>query len=401
MILFVFYFSYLLQIAFWFVFFGKFVFFSKKTQAKAYDTENKDLECRIDFSFSLFETQADAYATESGVSVVIAARNELENLQKLLPKLLSQNYSLFEIVIVDDRSTDETAVFLEKMQQENPHLHCIRILEKPEKISGKKNALSAGIQKAKYDLLLLTDADCLPSSENWIKRMMNPFFDTKIDIVLGYSPYEVRNSWLNYMIQFETWLTLMQYFSAYIWKIPYMGVGRNLAYRKSVFLEKKGFEKHQEWAGGDDDLLMNEASHFGNTAIVWDEQAHCISKPSLSYKAWLKQKIRHLSVGTQYKMRDRVWIGTFVLSYSLFWFSVLFVLSLPNCLPNVLFCVLTRWFLVGLVFKKWIEKLHSTEQKNRRNILFFLFFLDFLYIFHYIFIGLVSLFSGKTIKWKN
>ena len=97
-------------------------------------------------------------------------------------------------------------------------------------------------------------------------------------------------------------------------------------------------------------------------------------------------------------MRDRVWIGTFVLSYSLFWFSVLFVLSLPNYLPNVLFCVLTRWLLVELIFKKWIEKLHSTEQKNRHQILFFL---DFLFIFHYIFIGLASLFSGKTIKWKN
>lgn len=384
MILFILYFSYSLQIVFWLIFFGKFIFFqknTKKTQAKAYATENTNFE--------------------QGVSVVVAARNEHENLQKLLPKLLSQNYSLFEIVIVDDRSTDETAVFLEKMQAENPCLTWLRILEKPTKISGKKNALSAGIHKAKYDLLLLTDADCLPNSENWIKLMTMPFFDSKTEIVLGYSPYEVQNTWLNRMIQFETWLTLMQYFSAYNWQIPYMGVGRNLAYRKSVFLEKKGFEKHQEWAGGDDDLLINEASRFENTKIVWDEESHCISKPSPNYKAWLRQKMRHLAVGTQYKLRDRVWIGTFVLSYSLFWFSVLFFLSLPNYLPNVLFCLLTRWFLVELILKKWIEKLHSTGQKNRHQILFFLFFLDFLYIFHYIFIGLASLFSGKTIKWKN
>lgn len=385
MILFILYFSYFIQIAFWLVFFGKFIFFRKKKTEEAF----------------LFSENSEQESSLYGVSVVVAARNEHENLQKLLPKLLSQNYSHFEIVIVDDRSTDETAIFLEKMQSQNPHLKSVRILEKPEKISGKKNALTAGIRTAQYDLLLLTDADCLPHSENWIKQMVKPFSDPKTEIVLGYSPYEVQNSWLNRMIQFETWLTLIQYFSAYSWRIPYMGVGRNLAYRKNIFFEKKGFEKHQEWAGGDDDLLINEASWFGNTKIVWDEESHCISKPSPNYKAWLRQKIRHLSVGTQYKMRDRLWIGTFVLSYSLFWFSVLFVLSLPNCLPNVLFCSLTRWLLVGLILKKWIEKLHSTGQKNRLQILFFLFFLDFLYIFHYIFIGLASLFSGKTIKWKN
>ncbi|MCF6360946.1 MAG: glycosyltransferase, partial [Cyclobacteriaceae bacterium] len=192
-----------------------------------------------------------------GVSVVVAANNELQNLQQLIPLLLKQSYHTYEIIIVDDRSSDGSYDYLLGLSQQEPNLKLLQVSELPDHLNGKKYALTLGIKAASYDQILLTDADCSPLSNNWISSFANSW-DSQTSFVLGFSEYERKKGLLNYFIRFETILTGIQYVSAAVLGKPYMGVGRNLSYSKTLFLSKKGFHGFQGVTGGDDDLFVNK-----------------------------------------------------------------------------------------------------------------------------------------------
>ena len=325
------------------------------------------------------------------VSVIIAARNEADNLPRLLKALTRQKHTTFEIIVINDRSTDDTGKIITAFGQDFPHIKRIDIDQVPKGWNPKKHALSQGIQMAKYPILLLTDADCAPKSDLWIKTMADGF-DKLANFVLGFSPYEKNRGLLNQWIQFETLYTGMQYLSSAINGYPYMGVGRNLAYRKNIF-SRHGFKGYEHVTGGDDDIFVNRHADFLNTNICIAEEAHMVSQPESNWSDYFKQKIRHLSVGKYYCPKSRTGLALFSLSNWVGWFTF-FCLLLAGFQTYLILALLC---IRGVVFYTIFTRI---GQKLRIKMMYGLLpVLEMIHSFLYPFVGLYALMS-KKIKWK-
>lgn len=242
------------------------------------------------------------------ISVIICARNEAENLQRFLPTVLEQNYPNFEVIVVNDRSWDETNDVLEDFKKKYTHLKTVQISDGEKFIAGKKFAVSMGIKASSNDWLVFTDADCEPASSFWLLGMQRPQ-DTQKEILLGYSPYFKQSGLLNALIRFETFFTAVNYLSFALQGMPYMGVGRNMAYHKALFFKSKGFASHMHIPSGDDDLFVNANANRGNTGIMIHPDAHVNSIPNNTWKGYLRQKKRHFGAGRLYKPKHQ-WILT-------------------------------------------------------------------------------------------
>ena len=252
------------------------------------------------FSFSKIKSSENNF--NQPVSVIICAKNEAKNLTKNLPFFLKQSYKNFELVLINDRSNDRTLKVMEQFKKEaSISVKIVNILVNEQFWGSKKYALTLGIKAATHEHLLFTDADCIPISENWITEMTSKFSEEH-QIVLGYGAYEkIKKSWLNRLIRFETLLTAIQYFGYAKIGIPYMGVGRNLAYTKSVFFDVNGFANHMHINSGDDDLFINQVATKQNTAISFSKDSFTESIPKTNFKDWIHQKRRHISTASFYK----------------------------------------------------------------------------------------------------
>lgn len=236
------------------------------------------------------------------VSVVVCAKNEALNLRHCLPQLLTQDYPQYEVLVVDDDSTDDTAQVLTSLATQYPHLRTTRPDSGTQPAAkGKKKALAHGIAQAQYDLLLLTDADCHPTSSRWIAHMVAPLAQPSIDLVLGYAPLTRQSGFLNALSRLETTYTAIQYLSFALRRMPYMGVGRNIAYRKSLYEQQGGFVAHQHIASGDDDLFVRAAAHPDRLAVVLHPEAHMYSATAQDWRSFFRQKSRHLSTAPHYR----------------------------------------------------------------------------------------------------
>jgi glycosyltransferase involved in cell wall biosynthesis len=341
---------------------------------------------------AFYKETPPAEITAKGVSVIVCAWNELENLQILIPILLNQKHPQYEIIIVDDRSNDECYDYLlfESFKHENMKL--IRVNDTPWHITPKKYALTLGMKAAKYDIVLLTDADCIPQSEDWVTQMQQKFTQEK-QIILGYSPYTYHQGFLNFMIRYETFYTAVQYFSFTLAGLPYMGVGRNLAYKKSLFFKNKGFHSHLNVMGGDDDLFINEVATHTNVAICIDKQAHVISKPKITFKAWYRQKRRHLSVGKHYTLRNKLMLGMMSVSQLFFWlgFFALFFIKFG-------IWIALAGFIIRTSAQVWVLR-HIAKKLDNTIKWFFIPIFDLLYTIYYIVIG-SSVSLSKQIRWN-
>ncbi len=330
------------------------------------------------------------------VSVVVCAHDEETNLRELIPLLLSQDYSEFEIIIVNDRSNDETFDMLLTETKRDDRLRMVQVTSLPEHVNGKKYALTLGIKAAKHDWILFTDADCRPEGNQWIKAMASEFSD-ETTFVLGYSPYLSEPGFLNFFIRFESLITAIQYIGFALLNIPYMGVGRNMAYRKSFFLQNKGFNHLLHITGGDDDLFVNQYANAKNTTVVTGSESLSYSVPETTLKSFFRQKVRHLSVGKRYKFKHRILLSLFVLSWMLTWF-----IGIPLLLfPHVDFLL---FFIVPVLIIRVIMLIITTQVAVKRLGQKFpawpVLFLDFLYSIYYISTGLVALLT-KKVQWKN
>ncbi len=326
------------------------------------------------------------------VSIIICAKNEADNLQQYLPCIVEQVYPNFEVIVVNDGSTDNTSLILANFQQQYKQLKVIHITPSLRQITGKKQALAQGILAAKHDYLLLTDADCMPTSNQWLQQMAQQF-STEITVVLGYAPYLPANSFLNKCVQFETTLTAIQYLSYALLGYPYMGVGRNLAYKKSLFFESKGFQSHQQVLSGDDDLFINQVAHNKNTSINLNSKAFCYSKAASSWQEWYQQKQRHLSTGKHYQLGHQLMLGLFSLSHFLF-YGMLIV----GLIQQTYLIVLVFIYLLRLVSQLWLFKRILTHFRLK-SLWYWIPLLDFLYCFYYL-VFTPSLLLNKKIKWK-
>ncbi len=258
------------------------------------------------------------------ISIVIAARNEAANLPRLINQLVAQKYHNYEIIIVNDRSTDNSIEVLSELGSKTERIVVIEIAELPDGWNGKKHALVKGIEASKNPYILVTDADCIPDSSNWISTMTGRFSDD-IDFILGFSRYEESPGFLNHFIRYETLWTAIQYLSMALAGRPYMGVGRNLAYRKSTFLNF-GFLGVENVMGGDDDLFVNQYANSKNTRIQIHPDSITTSMPKTSWSDYFKQKIRHLSAGKHYRKKDRTRLGVFALCNLSGWILLFYLL---------------------------------------------------------------------------
>jgi glycosyltransferase involved in cell wall biosynthesis len=271
--------------------------------------------CYYWFFFSRISFHRNRPATSQQthpVSIIVCARDESRNLLKNLPGILAQHYPYtHELVIVNDNSYDDSAYVLEQFQKEFKHINVVSLTDLVKSVPGKKFPLSIGIKSAKYELLLLTDADCVPGSPQWIEKMQAPFSDSDTEVVLGYGAYKKRKGLLNKIIRFETFHTALQYLSYALAGIPYMGVGRNLSYRRDLFFRNKGFSAHNKIPGGDDDLFINQVATKRNTKVVIDPDAFTYSTPKTNWGAWYRQKTRHFGTARYYKTGHRFLLGLY------------------------------------------------------------------------------------------
>ena len=248
-------------------------------------------------------------APSAGVSVIVCARNEQVNLRDYLHALLTQDYPCFEVIVVDDGSEDATSILLEQCARDWSNLYHTFVPRGARVISSKKLALTIGIKAAHYDYILLTDADCRPESRYWIREMMSGFSDQSTELVLGFSPYFRKKGLLNRMLRYDTLFNGLQYMGMAKSGHPYMGVGRNLAYRKQTFFEHNGFQGILNKQAGDDDLFINKISKKSNTCVVCNSDSITWSVPKVKWRAWLHQKRRHLSVSPHYRSLSKLRIG--------------------------------------------------------------------------------------------
>lgn len=293
------------------------------------------------------------------VSVIICAKNEANNLKQFLPYIINQNYPEFEVVLVNDASIDNSLEVMEEFASKNNNVKIVNVENNEAFWANKKYALTLGIKASKYDYLLFTDADCKPVSKNWIKEMSSRFNKNKT-IVLGYGAYKKnKRSLLNKLIRFETVLTAIQYFSFAKFGMPYMGVGRNLAYRKDEFFKVNGFIDHMDINSGDDDLFINHIADNINTDICISPFSFTKSLPKNSFKDWFRQKRRHVSTANRYRLLHKLLLAEFYSSQLLFWVLgiLLLVLQFKTHVVLTAFAatIVVKYLIIGFSAKKLNE----------------------------------------------
>ncbi|MFT4024037.1 MAG: glycosyltransferase [Flavihumibacter sp.] len=257
------------------------------------------------------------------VSAIICARDEASNLAKNLPGILFQQYpSTHEVVVVNHNSQDDTRFLLEAFKKTFKDLQIVNLEHEAKGIPGKKYPLSIGIREAHHEILLLTDADCVPATEHWMFHMQDQY-DNDTEIVLGYGKYQQQPGLLNKLIRFETFHTAMQYLSFALAGLPYMGVGRNLSYKRQLFLNNKGFSSINHLPGGDDDLFIHKVANSRNTRIQVHPDSFTVSMPKQHFGDWLRQKNRHYSTGKYYSGKFKFLLGLFSLTQFLYYPALL------------------------------------------------------------------------------
>jgi hypothetical protein len=341
---------------------------------------------------AFFKQKNDFLRTDQPVSVIVCARDEFYNLKETLPQLLAQDYSNYEVVVIDHGSEDETPYFLHDLAKEHTNLKIVNVPQDLNFFTGKKFPLSIGIKSASYDLLLFTDADCVPRSNQWLRRLAGNFTEGT-EIVLGYGAYKRTGSLLNSLIRFDTFRIAMNYLGFARLGMPYMGVGRNMAYRKSLFYKQNGFISHYRVQSGDDDLFINKAANRHNTRIEIKPDSHTESIPKTTFGQWARQKRRHLLSGNHYKFSHKLMLGGFAISQLLFWAISITLIALWY-MPVV---------LGGMFFVRLISQLIvSSKVMQRLSEKGFLLLIPFFELFLMIVSPamVIGNMFGKSQKWR-
>ncbi len=325
------------------------------------------------------------------VSVIVCAKNEAKNLQKTIPLLLEQQYPDFEIILINDRSSDDTLEVMEAFQEKDDRIKIVDVAPNEAFWGNKKYALTLGIKKAQHEHMLFIDADCWPSSSYWISSMSNKF-SSKKQLVLGYGAYDKRKGLLNKLIRYETLATAVQYLSYAKAGIPYMGVGRNLGYTSDLYYSVNGFISHIKIPSGDDDLFVNEAATKENTSVCLEKVGFTVSEPKTTFSEWMQQKRRHVTTAHLYKKSHQFLLGSF------FTFNLLFWIFLVLCF------IFSPWMMVtALVILRlgvqWVIYGGSASVLNEKDLRYYIPFLDLFLILFQLAIFIKNS-TSKPASWK-
>lgn len=275
------------------------------------------------------------------LSVIIYAREEAEHLRRNLPAILEQDYPQFEVIIINDGNTDDSEDYLTLQEEKYPNLYHSFIPSSSRYISRKKLAITLGIKASKYDWLVFTGANCLPESNQWLRTLARNF-TPHTQIVLGYSGYERGKGWLHKQVSFDNLFASMRYLGYALAGSPYMGIGRNMAYRKELFYTQKGFSEYLNLQRGDDDLFINRTATAGNTRVETDTHAIVRMQPVYRAKDWREEKISYMATAHFYQGVQRYLLGFETTARLLFhaaWIAVL-VIGIMNF----------HWLAAGIAF---------------------------------------------------
>lgn len=327
------------------------------------------------------------------VSVVICAKNEAENLRQNLKVVLIKQYKHYEVIVVNDQSDDNTPDILVQYYKRNPNLKIVNIPKDEQKLfAGKKYALMKGIEAATYDTIVVTDADCRPATIYWLTKLVGAYLkETKI--VLAHSPFEKRDGFLNKLIRYENFITALQYFGFAKLGLPYMGVGRNLSYKKDLFHSFKGFDKTKDIPSGDDDLFVNAVATGKNTEVCTDKDAFTYSQPETTFIGWLNQKRRHLRSGFSYKFHHIALLFLFALSNFIFYSTFIYLLAKGEIL-NIVFAI-----FVGTLLFKLVSVYRIFNKLGSEDLIFLSPILDVVYNAYLLLIFFLLLLKPKN-SWK-
>ncbi len=321
------------------------------------------------------------------LSIIIAAKNEAGNIVNCLSSILNQDYPAFEIIVVDDHSKDKTKELISSLNSDK-----VKLFSSPNKCNGKKQAIAFGITNANYDHFVFTDADCVPSSINWLS-VINSSFLKGNNIVLGYGRFNKSNSILNRMIRYESLLTVIHYYSFTLNNDPYMGVGRNLAYSRELYESSISTKNHEEILSGDDDLFVNQNSERLKAGILLSMKAQTFSEPEPTIKSYFYQKRRQLIAGNYYKPKHRLLLAIYGISQLLFT-STLIGLVLFSQQIILTFSIFGFVQLIQLYIFIRICKILGDK-----DLIYWKPFLEGLYIYIITIIG-ISTWVWKVDRWK-
>ena len=260
------------------------------------------------------------------------------------------------MIVVNDNSSDDSIYVLNELKKTFKDLYIINLEQRALTITGKKYPLSLGLKASKYEIVLLTDADCVPASEFWIEKMQNAF-DEHTDIVLSYGAYHKNRTFLNKIIRFDAFHAALQYLSYALAGVPYMGVGRNMAYRKRMYFENKGFSSVVHVPSGDDDLFINMVATKDNTKVLIDKDAYTLSVPKKTFGDWFQQKSRHLTTAKYYKPNHKFLLALYAFTHFIFY--PLFIAS------SIVFC--WKWSLLVLGIRLIFYTLVTWPSMNKLN----------------------------------
>lgn len=327
------------------------------------------------------------------VSVIVCAKNEAEKARQYVPLLAEQDYPDYELVLIDDASSDETLDVFEEFEKQYPHIRLVKVENNEAFWGNKKYALTLGIKAARKDYLLFTDADCYPVSKDWISKMSSNFTMSKT-IVLGYGAYEkVKNSFLNKIIRFDAMLWASQYFAWAKLGRPFAGEGRNLAYKRDEFFRVNGFIDHMNIRTGEDTLFINQSANKKNTTICFDPESFTYSEARSTFKGWLMQKRRRAYTMTFVGGGNGFMVQLFHSSQLLFIVLAVILLSLQvNWMivaPIVAFRYLISWLVLG----------YSAARLKEKDVLYWYPVIELVLIFTHIQVFFINLFS-KPVHWK-
>lgn len=343
--------------------------------------------------FAFTEAKSLAVTHHPPISIIVCGRNEEENFKNNLPELFFQNYPEYEVIAVNDQSIDSTKDVLEEIQKHHTNMKIVDVKENDRFWRGKKYGLTLGIKAASYENLLFIDADCVPASKNWIAEMAAQFNQPGIQMVLGFGAYQKRRSLLNILIRYETLHTAIQYFSYALMKNAYMGVGRNLAYVRTLFYKHRGFVPHMHIPMGDDDLFVNTASTPNNTSVVFTKDSFTVSIPETHYLDWYEQKRRHLAAGTRYKGKHKLSLGLYGATQFLFYLSLV-GLAIYWPVPTWV------WYVLGgKLLLQYIIFGFSARKTGDWDVLLLLPFLELFLLINLLVILVANRFN-KGYRWK-
>ena len=291
------------------------------------------------------------------VSVIVSSKNQLDDLRSNLIYFLNQEYPEFEVIVINDASSDGTEDYLEELQKKYDYLKVVTktIQENDRFNKGKKFGITLAIKSATHDNLLFSDADSYPSSNQWIKKMQT-YFSSKNQIVLAHSRLEKRKGLLNRLLRYESLYEGLLSFSSALCGFPFLAQRRNIGYTRGLFFSINGFFSHLNLSRGEAMLFVDEASNSRNTAVCLSAEAMTLSNKQKSYLEWCYDKRSYFHLAKRLRFSSLMILGMNFFSQLSFWMLipvlliyqintqlVLLAFSLRFCMQFIVYCKMCKF----------------------------------------------------------